>query len=163
MLRSRFECLFSMTLKPDPKASSTSKSGGATLLHYLAKTVEAKSAELLTFATGLGLLADAVAGPSVTQMESTLGDLRSGLGKLEGECDSCGNAAGGGDEAAFAAALTPFCASAAGEMARLNELAVGSEAQCPFHVPSMPLRAHLMALPCPSHAPSMPFTPSTTS
>ena len=117
-----------------PSSSMSSKGGGATLLHYLAKTVEAKSAELLAFGETLGTLKAAVSGPSLAQMESNLADLRTGLGKVEGECDACsaknnkGGGGGGGesgeaDEAAFAASMLAFRESAAGELARVNELA----------------------------------------
>jgi hypothetical protein len=64
-----------------------------------------------------------VSGPSLAQLESTLGDLRAGVGKLEGECDACSGGGGGGngDEAAYAAALAPFRATAAG-LYKLNSV-----------------------------------------
>ena len=117
-------------MKADAKSSSSSttkgSSGGATLLHYLAKTVEAKSPELLTFAASLDTLRDAVVGPSLAHLESTLGDLRTGLGKLETECEACGDESSGGggdDEAAFAAALAPFRVAAADELSHVTQLA----------------------------------------
>lgn len=78
--------LSSLTKLSDTKASNKS----TTLLHYLAKTVEEKSSELLDFADTLLSSLDANKSVRVADMRVELKELTSGLNQLEQERVACG-------------------------------------------------------------------------
>ena len=115
--------LSSLTKLVDTKASNKS----TTLLHYLAKTVQSKSRELLGFTN---TLSDITPAARVSQ-----GMLRRGIASLAKEVEAA-RAECAADGATFAAALAPFLAEATSRMTalkgELRAVEAAGEAVCSY-------------------------------
>ena len=103
--------LSSLTKLSDTKASNKS----TTLLHYLAKTVEEKSSELLDFSDSLLAPLDANKAVKVAELRAELRELRAGMAQLEEERAACG------EEDAFVQGTDDLHATASKRLSELDE------------------------------------------
>jgi dishevelled associated activator of morphogenesis len=104
----------------DTKASTSSKSRGTTLLHYLVQIIEVKHKDILLLEEDLPHIKEA-AKINLGEMDKDIGNLRTGLNEVSREIDFHRNTATTAPEDRFLVVMRDFYAQASIRFAEIED------------------------------------------